>query len=77
MKNRLLSLAGSLALVAVIGKYYAVPAIAQTVRAAVVKNIDEKGRIPYQEMSTCLSPVAGISCAVAFPLVPANKRLVI
>jgi hypothetical protein len=54
MKNRFMQIAGVLALMAVLGKFYAVPLIAQ-VRAAVVKNIDEKGRIPYQETSlgTC------------------------
>lgn len=77
MKNRLLSLAGALALIAVLGKFYAAPAIAQVVRAAVVKNIDEKGRIPYQVSGSCLAPVAGISCSVPFPAVPANRRFVI
>jgi len=76
MKNRLFTLAGALALIAVLGKFYAVPALAQ-VRAALVKNIDEKGRIPYQAIATCPTPVAGISCAAAFPAVPVNRRLVI
>lgn len=74
MKNRLLTLAGALALLAVLGKYYAAPALAQVVRAAAVKNIDEKGRIPYSaSVSACLP--SGLECS--FPAVPANRRLVI
>lgn len=77
MKNRLATIAGALALIAVLGKYYAAPAIAQVVRAAVVKNIDEKGRVSYVATANCPVPVANISCSAAFPPVPANKRLVI
>ncbi|MBZ5624982.1 MAG: hypothetical protein LAQ69_40715 [Acidobacteriia bacterium] len=74
MKNRLLTFAGGLALLAVLGKFYAVPAIAQAVRAALVKNIDERGRIPFQARFSC-SDVAQCS-ALANP-VPAHSRLVI
>ena len=74
MKNRLFTLAGALALLAVVGKFYAVPVFAQ-VRAALTKNIDEKGRIPYiQSGSTnCVNPF----CFLNFPAVPAGKRLVL
>jgi hypothetical protein len=75
MKSRLLSLAGALALAAVVGRFYAVPAIAQ-VRAAVVKNLDEKGRNPYYQTQTCYSSNTN-QCTVTFPAVPANKRLVV
>jgi len=77
MRTRLLQLAGGLALVAVLGKFYAVPLIAQ-VRAAAVKNIDEKGRVPYQntELGTCQSGT-NTFCNVTFPAFPAGKRLVI
>jgi hypothetical protein len=75
MKNRLLTLAGALALAAVVGKFYAVPAIAQ-VRAAVVKNLDEKGRNPYYQTQNCFSSSTN-QCTVAFPVVPPNKRLVV
>jgi hypothetical protein len=78
MKNRLVTLAGALALLAVLGKYYAAPAIAQVVRAAVVKNVDEKGRIPYivAGFSSC-SPFGTTGAECSFAAVPANKRLVI
>ena len=76
MKNRLLTLAGALALTAVIGKFYAVPVLAQ-VRAALVKNIDEKGRSPYQADSSCIPAPMNTSCGALFPAVPAGKRLVI
>ncbi len=78
MRNRLVTLAGALALIAVLGKYYAAPAIAQVVRAAVVKNVDEKGRIPYMAATptSCVPfSASGVDCT--FPAVPANKRLVI
>jgi len=45
MKNKLLTLAGALALLAVLGHYYAKPLLAQ-VRAALVQNVDEPGRNP-------------------------------
>jgi hypothetical protein len=75
MKNRLLTLAGTLALLAVLGKFYAVPVLAQ-VRAALVKNIDERGRIPYSQTAFCNSSGSN-TCQVFFPVVPPNKRLVI
>ena len=49
MKNRLITMAGALALLAVVGKFYATPALAKLVRAALVKNVDEKGRSPYMQ----------------------------
>lgn len=77
MKTRLLQLAGGLALLAVLGKFYAVPLIAQ-VRAAVVKNIDEKGRIPYQETQNGTCQVGSNRfCTVNFSAIPAGKRLVL
>lgn len=53
-------------------------AIAQ-VRAALVKNIDEPGRMPYQQLvqfstSECVSV---LFCIVSFNPVPAGKRLVV
>lgn len=56
-------------------------AVAQT-RPALVKNVDEPGRMPYQAMvefngggePTC--PIPGF-CIVSFPDVPAGKRLVV
>ena len=57
------------------------PAIAQ-IRAAVVKNIDEKGRIAFQASAPCVGVVQfptipPSTCSALFPVVPANKRLVI
>lgn len=75
MRNKLLQLAGALALVAVIGKFYAAPAIAQAVRAAVVKNIDEPGRTPYSDVAGCFATNG--QCTANFSPLPPNKRLVI
>jgi hypothetical protein len=75
MKNRLLTFAGALALLAVLGRFYAVPVLAQ-VRAALVKNIDERGRTPYGQTASCFTAGSTV-CPAIFPAVPANKRLVI
>jgi hypothetical protein len=75
MKNRLLTFAGALALLAVLGRFYAVPVLAQ-VRAALVKNIDERGRTPYAQTSSCSKPATTV-CVAIFPAVPPGKRLVV
>jgi len=77
MKNKLLMLAGTLAVVAVLGKFYAVPALAQAVRAAVVKNIDEPGRTPFEDAGISNCDAKGLACGLDYAPVPANKRLVI
>jgi hypothetical protein len=76
MKSRFFSLAGALTLLAVLGKFYAQPLMAQ-VRAALIKNIDEKGRNPYiQHVFSSCSGTSGL-CDLTYPVVPAGKRLVI
>jgi hypothetical protein len=80
MKSRLMTVAGALALLAVIGKFYAAPVIAQTIRAALVKNIDERGRNPYVVESSCQpigSASSGFCLAQGYPVVPAGMRLVV
>jgi hypothetical protein len=78
MKNRLWTMAGALALLAVVGKFYALPAIAQTVRAALVKNIDERGRNPYSAHVACgFVPPAFFCDAAPTSPVPAGMRLVV
>ena len=74
MKNKLITLAAALVIAAALGKFYALPAIAQTVRAALTQSTDEVGRIPYQASSSCSGDS---TCYADFPAVPANKRLVI
>lgn len=69
MKNKLFTLAGVLALLALIGKFYAGPAIAQTVRAALVQDRDSYPRQPFSILLN--GPSASI------PLPPAGKRMVI
>jgi hypothetical protein len=76
MKNRLATLAGALALMAVLGKFYAVPAIAQ-IRAALVKNVDEKGRAPYQQSGFVQCTAGNSFCDLSTAAVPANKRLIV
>jgi hypothetical protein len=45
MRNKILAFAGVLALLGVVGKFYATPLLAQA-RAALVQNVDEPGRHP-------------------------------
>jgi len=72
MKNKILTLAAALVLVAVVGKFYAQPVMAQ-VRAALVQDVDQPARAPFQATvainvnNFTFTPVA----------IPAGKRLVI
>ena len=75
MKNRLLTFAGVLALLATLGHFYAKPLMAQ-IRAAIVKNIDERGRTPYQVNLHCQTPSLSF-CTANGVVVPAGKRLVL
>lgn len=75
MKSRLWQVAGALALLAVVGKFYAAPAMAQAVRAAIVQDRDQRGRNLYQSTLNCQN--ATNPCVIAFPAVPAGKRLIV
>jgi hypothetical protein len=74
MKRRLWTLAGALALLAVLGKFYAVPLVAQ-VRAAIVQDRDAKARNIYQSVQNCFNVTN--PCQVTFAAVPAGKRLIV
>jgi hypothetical protein len=74
MKNRLLTFAGILAILAVISKFYAVPVIAQ-VRAAIVQDRDAQGRNFYQALNSTSGCIG--TCVVSFSAVPAGKRLIV
>jgi len=74
MRTKTLQLAGVLALLAVIGKYYAVPAYAQ-VRAALIQDRDSEARNFYQQYNS--SGGCTGTCIVEFPAVPAGKRLIV
>ncbi len=72
MKNRLWTAAGVLALLAVTGKFYAIPALAQAARAVLVQDRDNPARQPFSiELDVSGSATANI------PLPPAGKRMVI
>jgi hypothetical protein len=83
MKRVIRALALTSVLVVVAGFFLSLVAeraVAQ-VRAALVKNIDEPGRMPYQRIETflptapeCLNPTI---CTLSFAAVPAGKRLVV
>jgi hypothetical protein len=80
MRNRLLTVAGALVLLAVFGKFFARPLLAQ-VRAALVLNVDDPGRVAYQSVlegntgTNCFGNGGG--CRFQFPVVPSGHRLVI
>jgi hypothetical protein len=75
MKNKLFTFAGALAALAILGHVYAQPLLAQ-VRAALVKNIDEHGRTPYQQFVFC-QPAGPSFCQAVLPAVASHSRLVI
>ena len=51
-------------------------ALAQIVKAALVKNVDEKGRVPYSFTQFCVNNIENV-CVVTTAAVPNNRRLVI
>jgi hypothetical protein len=59
----------------VVGVFTAGPVIAQAVRAALVANVDEPGRIPFNAEPACVGP--GFCSTDINYSVPAGKRLVI
>jgi len=73
MKNKLLTLAAGLTLLAVVGKFYAQPVMAQ-VRAALVQDVDQPARAPFQ-VTVTVNPVANFNYTQV--AIPAGKRLVI
>src|SRR4051812_19831243 len=75
-KNQILLAAGFSVLTGVISGITAAPAIAAAVKAALVKNVDEPGRMPYRVEVHC-DTVASNICSADGPAVPAGMRLVI
>jgi hypothetical protein len=75
-RDYVLMAAGFAMLVMTVGAFTAGHAIAQAVRAALVSNVDEPGRVPYQFGRDFLDCNPG-NCLVQFPPVPPGKRLVI
>ncbi len=72
MKNRLLTFAGALALLAVLGKFYAPPLMAQ-VKAAMVQDVDQPARQPFQ-----VTVPININNFTYTPVtIPSGKRLVV
>jgi hypothetical protein len=72
MKNKLLTLAGGLALLAVLGKFYVPPLLAQA-RAALVQDIDQPARAPFQ-----VTVPVNVNNFIFTPVsIPAGQRLVI
>jgi hypothetical protein len=90
MKSKLWTIAGALVVIVVLGKFYGEPVVAQ-VRAALVKNVDEPGRIPFDMSahffgsgggcfgtSDCFNYSGGSNFAI-FDMrpIPAGKRWVV
>jgi hypothetical protein len=73
LKNYILMAAGFAVLAGVVAGITAGPAIAQAIKAALVKNVDEPGRQAYQIELFCTG--AG-GCSTTGAAIPANRRLV-
>ena len=78
MKKAVLAIGGLLVGLGVLGHFFAKPLLAQ-VRAALIQNVDEPGRNPYQERQYySFTGFCGLNvCPVNFSPVPAGSRLVI
>ena len=77
MKNKLWICAGAALLLVAAGERFFIKPVLAQVRAAFIKNIDEKGRVPYQ-VTLPLQPGTGSHAIDApIPPVPAGKRLVL
>ena len=79
-KNYILMAGGFALLAAVVSGITAGPAIAALVKAALVQNVDERGRVPYKSSAFCseIPPLnTATHCDMTFSPVPANTRLVI
>jgi hypothetical protein len=81
MRNTLLTLAGVLALVGALGKFYAVPALAQAARAALVRDIDNPA-LNFVQINRSISLPDGGGASITAQQdfqysVPAGHRLVI
>jgi hypothetical protein len=77
LRNYVLMAAGLAVLVMVVGVFSAGLAIAQAVRAALVSNVDDPGRIPYQVNKVCIPSGVDSICIADLPQVLPGKRLVI
>jgi hypothetical protein len=76
MKNRLISTASSLAILAMWGGVSTTPTLAQSDGGAYTSSADAKRRAPYQEFQTVNCP-QNDACLVVFPAVPEGKRLML
>jgi hypothetical protein len=77
MKHRMIAIAGFLAIAAVLTTSYATPAVAQWMKVALVRNVDEKGRTPYMQFQALACSGESQVCQVVFPPVPPGTRLVV
>src|ERR1700757_351238 len=78
MMKKVWAIVVALAALSVLTHFFGKPVLA-SVRAALVQNVDEPGRNPYQETEFDLSCSNGANpaCNVDFAAVPAGKRLVV
>jgi len=77
MKNKIVTLAGGLLLLAILGRFYAAPAIAQAVKAALVQYRDSPPRQAFTIKSTFTPSLIHKIQPITFPSVPAGKRMMI
>lgn len=76
MKFRFLIAVCAILVLGVVFERSLVKPVLAEVRAALTKNIDEKGRVPYQQRVDC-SGIGFSICYATIPPVPAGKRLVL
>jgi len=77
MRNKLLTLAGGLVSLTVLGRFYAIPAIAQAVKAVLVQYRDSPPRQAFTIKSTFTPSLIHKIQPATFPTVPAGKRMMV
>lgn len=76
MKSKLLQAACALALLVLAGRYFAAPALADVLKAALIQDRDAPARNYFQTVHLSCGYAIGY-CAADLPPVPAGNRLVI
>jgi len=76
LKTHGLMAVGLVLVAMLVGVFTAGPVVAQAVRAALVSNVDDPGRIPYSASANCFFQGTD-HCVTQLPPVLAGKRLVI
>jgi hypothetical protein len=77
MSKLFLSVLVALGSLAAVNKFYVIPAVAQTMQAALVQYRDSPPRQPFTVRSTITPSLIEKITPISFPTVPAGKRMIV